>query len=681
MRRLLLVGLLVVFATTLASTEIRSLDYWWLLRTGQLIVETGSVPHVDPYSYTAPGAPYLDIHWLFQLVLYGVYRLGGHTGVWLWKDALVLVLAGFLLASCGRAGRAARPEWSAPAVAVALLLASGRFMPRAELPSFVLLAAVLWLLERDRHRGGAAVGWVVLLQWLWANMHGLFAVGIAACGAHLAGELLSPLLGSPIDRRRAARLAAVTAGSLAVAALGPNGFDTVLYPFLQLRMISQSSGFDAPWVVEIGRLLGPNADPGARALTLALAAASAAAMVADRRRLAASDAILWSGFLYLTLGAHRNQALFGIVAAPLFVRHLDGWLESVGEPRWLRPLATAAAATLLVAGTLDAARGTVHARVGDPRRPGLGIVEGLQPVAAVDWIERAHPPAPIFHAMSDGGYLIWRLYPTYRVMLDGRLEVYGRPLFQKLGVATFRAFEALDREMGFGTVLLNYRNQPFDDLLRGLLGSPQWRLTFLDDVAAVFVRETPDAPWPAVDVDDPKLFPPLPRTRDAADADFVRPRVLARVRFDYAAGRYERGLERWRDFLHDHPDEADETVLHAGLLAGAGRGAEARALVEDAVATGATSRVSPDDLLQLARLLGLLGDAAGARALHSQAIERDPTLDRREGRPTTRARVAMAARDRRESIQVGVETALSGIGCLALLGAAAAARRRRPRSP
>ena len=43
---------LLLFALTaaLAIQRIQSLDYWWLLRTGQLIAETGSVPIVDDYT-------------------------------------------------------------------------------------------------------------------------------------------------------------------------------------------------------------------------------------------------------------------------------------------------------------------------------------------------------------------------------------------------------------------------------------------------------------------------------------------------------------------------------------------------------------------------------------------------------------------------------------------------------
>ena len=52
---------LFALGTAFAFQRIRSLDYWWHLRTGALIAESGAVPTADPYTYTVPGAPWIDI--------------------------------------------------------------------------------------------------------------------------------------------------------------------------------------------------------------------------------------------------------------------------------------------------------------------------------------------------------------------------------------------------------------------------------------------------------------------------------------------------------------------------------------------------------------------------------------------------------------------------------------------
>ena len=103
---------------------------------------------------------------------------------------------------------------------------------------------------------------------------------------------------------------------------------------------------------------------------------------------------------------------------------------------------------------------------------------------AADWIERERPPGPIAHSMGAGGYLNWRLFPDYRVMVDGRLEVYGPSRMAEHALTGPPAFRRLDGKYRFGVVVLS---------------------ATLDSVSLVFVRaETEEASrWPEVDVTDP----------------------------------------------------------------------------------------------------------------------------------------------------------------------------------
>ncbi len=87
--RVLLWLSLTALAVTLSLQNIRSFDYWWALRTGQLILDTASVPKLDPFSFTALGARWIDIHWIHQLGLYVTYSLGGHTAVVIAKALFV----------------------------------------------------------------------------------------------------------------------------------------------------------------------------------------------------------------------------------------------------------------------------------------------------------------------------------------------------------------------------------------------------------------------------------------------------------------------------------------------------------------------------------------------------------------------------------------------------------------
>ncbi len=542
---------LLVLAAALSLQKIRSFDYWFHLRTGQLVADTGQVPRVDSYSYSVPGSPYVDVHWLHQLVLHATHALGGHTAVVLWKLAFVMGLVG-LLGVIGR--RADRPEISVSAIGLALVLCADRFMPRPELPTFVLLAATLLLFDRFERRGDAWLFLFVPLQLVWVNLHGLFALGFAVWGAHVLGELLRPLLGEPVRPARLRRLAATGGAALAVCFLNPHGSDALLYPFQQLLMIGTDAQRAAapPGSLEIlslgkaARLLSPFLLAGFALLALL----SGASLLLQGRRVRPSDPLLWAAFLALALAAVRNLALFGLVAAPILVRNSNAWLDARGTRLPGRKLLPLAVAALLLAGTWDVARGSFFRRLGSPREPGLGLLQAFYPVRAVEWIAGSRPPGPIGHHMADGGYLIWRLHPDYPVLSDGRLEVYAsRP--EVLRLEDEASFRRLDARYRFGTVLVHYAQLDLLELLGALHRDPEWRLAFVDEVAAVFVRRAPGDARADLDVDAPDLFPPPPA--ESGYDDLVN--LVGRARFYGAVGRPGRARELLQQARERYPAE------------------------------------------------------------------------------------------------------------------------------
>ncbi len=543
---LALLGLVV----TVALQKTQSHDYWWHLHTGQLIGQTGEVPRVDTYTYTVPGARWIDIHWLFQVGLWQVYRLGGHEAVTLARLACVAGLVA-LLAPLGF--RRERAWLSAVALALMLLVISERLMPRPELPSFLFLAALLRLFDRFERSGDAWIYAVVPVQLLWANMHGLFAVGLAVCAIHLVGELALPLgqPGASVRWPRVRRLAAVSLLSALAALANPNGWEGALYPLQQLGMVggADTRGFFGTYNRELRpALVGLS---GGRLLVFALLAGlSAAAVGSNWRRVRPAELLLLAAFFYLAMGAVRNVALFAVVAAPVAVRNANEVLDQHTLPRASRVAGPLVAGLLLLL-AVDAGSARLHARLGDWRAPGLGADTRFLPVAAVDWIERHRPPGPIAHHMQDGGYLIWRLHPDYRAMSDGRLEVFGAETFRSLLFETPERFVELDSRYRFGSVIARHDVGGGREILAHLHGHPGFVLVHVDDAAALFVRvpESGDPP-PALDLDRPDLFPPLGRGDPWVDQASLRKRTA----FFVSLGRYDLAFATWQEGMELFPD-------------------------------------------------------------------------------------------------------------------------------
>ena len=281
------------------------------------------------------------------------------------------------------------------------------------------------------------------------------------------------------------------------------------------------------------------------------------------RRVREADLLLWIAFFYLAMGAVRNVALFGVVAAPILVRNLNEALDA--RPLRVRAHAWATAAAtgfaLLIAG--DVALGRFNDRIGPYRTQGLGVIEGLNPIGAADWILRARPPGPLAHGMGDGGYLIWRLWPEYHLMSDGRLEVFGPETLPGLSFHDPKSFSALDSRYHFGTVLLHHRLGV--TALPGWLNARRaWRLAYLDDVTVAFVRADGEgARVPELDLDAPGLFPAL----DDVPDPLARERFRARTRLLLDLSRPDLAAQQWERCLTRFPDEPRGQEMLAAMRA------------------------------------------------------------------------------------------------------------------
>jgi len=152
------------------------------LATGRLILERGSIPTADPYTFTAHGEPWVVQSWLAS-VLYGTAEaMAGGTGLRLLTGALVVAV--MLLA-----WRLLRPASSLVVrlgVGVLFLaVGAGLWAERPLLLGLLALGAVVLVGE-----GGLDPRWLVPIGWVWVNVHGSFPLGVAYLAVVLAGRWL-----------------------------------------------------------------------------------------------------------------------------------------------------------------------------------------------------------------------------------------------------------------------------------------------------------------------------------------------------------------------------------------------------------------------------------------------------------------------------------------------------------
>jgi hypothetical protein len=84
---LFLALLVLILLGAFSLHKVTNLDIGWHIKAGE---SNRTVPVLDIFSYTAADRPYVDSHWLFQVVVYTVYALLGVYGL----NLLIVLIAG-----------------------------------------------------------------------------------------------------------------------------------------------------------------------------------------------------------------------------------------------------------------------------------------------------------------------------------------------------------------------------------------------------------------------------------------------------------------------------------------------------------------------------------------------------------------------------------------------------------
>lgn len=485
-------------------------DVWWHLATGRHILASG-LPHQDPFSYTLAGRDWTAHEWLADVAMYALEARTGLPGI-VWARAVLLVLA-FAAAYRYARLRGSRPV-SLALVALAAYASQRNWIDRPQLCSFVLLPVVLAWLERQRQGVRRPALWLPPLVFLlWVNLHGGFLLGLGLLVAALAARLVSR------DEPRRRRQLAIAVALSAVATLAnPNGLGGAIYP---LRYVA--SGLRATIAEEqAGRLDSPYA-----LVHLGLLAAVAAALVLRWRRVPleqrlAATALAWIsmprlGGFELPFAAERHAPLFLVGAVPILAQVAS---DALGT-RWSRFAAACARAArgapAWTAACVLTAYGVWEAVRHLPRDP-HPVLPGRFPQAATRWLAEVQLPGNLVNPYRWGGYLLFHLWPEYRVWIDSRGDLYGAARLHEEEIlhrlppgSEAQAQAILDRYdanvVVWSLLTLDFGPLGLHPFTRWLLEQPQWRLVYYDGpdasrpkapwaTTAVFLREDArNAPW------------------------------------------------------------------------------------------------------------------------------------------------------------------------------------------
>src|SRR5216684_2989234 len=174
-------------AYVFAKSNLPDPDTWWHLAVGKHILETRSLPSVDPYSFTVSGTHWIAYEWLGEVFMALAGRLGGLRAP---TVLLVLLSAALLvLLYCYAWLRSGNCKAAFIACALVLPVAAVFFTLRPQLLGYNFLLLTLICLEQFRRGHPRALWLLPPLFLVWVNTHGTFVFGLVAIGLYYVSGL------------------------------------------------------------------------------------------------------------------------------------------------------------------------------------------------------------------------------------------------------------------------------------------------------------------------------------------------------------------------------------------------------------------------------------------------------------------------------------------------------------
>jgi len=479
---------------------LRDADTGWHIRNGEQILLMRTVPRTDAFSSTMGGQPWYAWEWLCDLLLGAVHRTLGLNGVVFYAAAII---ASTFVLTCHLALRRGANLMVTLFLLVLVLGASAvHFLARPHLVSW--LFSVIWFEVLDsatsasRAKESRRLYWLPVLMLFWVNLHGGFLFGFILLTLYLAAALFERFFGHPDGSASVRPLVVVSLLSLLASFVNPYGYKlhVHIYRYLSDRFLMN----------RISEFLSPNFHNAAQQCFAILLLIAIVALASARRRPRFAQLLVVLACAYSGLYATRNlpvsSFLILLVIAPILSEAIAHAAQEEAVLPWLRRLfggvqgfGTRMGAlesqfrghVWLVAGFAMGLWACAHGgKLGGTRLIDAYFDAKKYPVEAAGMIARQNLAEPIFSLDYWGGYLIYRLYPQSKVVVDDRHDLYGDEFFKDYLKVTL---VQPDWQKVLDDRRVNWVLVPVGSSLANVMAmTPNWKALHEDRTAVLFHR-------------------------------------------------------------------------------------------------------------------------------------------------------------------------------------------------
>ncbi len=508
---LLAIGSLFGLVAYLATLEIKDLDIWLHIATGKFITVNHIIPKVDVLSCSLGDRPWINHEWLFQVIVYNIFKVWGADGL-LRMQATLVVVTMLVLLFLGY--NKDRQLITILGLYLVFLLFQQRFTTRPDLYSLLFFALYIFILALHIDRKWSTIA-LFVIQILWVNTHGFFFFGPVFVLIGVISEWLKRSLRLPYEWNESGRLTNEEYKRLKqifflvilASLLNPYFIKGAWYPLGVFFSFSGENKIFFSHIQELQRPIAWNTlfTGGQFFHYKMVIVLSLISFIFNRRRVDISALFFWLIFLMFSLLAARNIAFFGFAAYLVSIANIVNIsykdivpLRFTTKKFQCITSTMAKIAFLLFVfhhGRIAAANAYYDFDKYELKSELGGISLRNYPAKAADFLSVNNVRGNFFNDFNSGAYLLGRCFPDIKVFIDGRTEVYGGEFFKQyqeiMDKGNIQLFEKMAGRYKITGVFLNSTRQYIPkEILKYLYAHKEWRLVYFDYDAVIFLQVT-----------------------------------------------------------------------------------------------------------------------------------------------------------------------------------------------
>lgn len=513
-------AIVAAVAFAFCFTQEQDYDAFWHLASGEWMIEHTRVLDHDPFTSMPdqPGTEWVNVYWLFQLIITAVHAAGGFVALTVFKALLCVAGATLMTRSLVRKAPAG---WVVVCMTITIIILADRVRVRPEMFTLPMIMITVALLEDVR--GGLStrrLWWLVPMMTAWVNMHGLFFLGLVLAYLAVLGSGVDKLMGRGrlSSRLWSLNIVAWLLAATAACLISPWPIEAFLHP---LTLATRIDGTGDYYVYGVSELQRTWTTLGQYPLACGVTLLAAVSMLLNTRKVPIGHWLWLVAMTTIALLARRNVGLCIAPIGYLLAVHGGECVMQTGNRlhQWrglkiashiANAMAVLMAAVLIVLCVTE----NYHLMKNSSRRFAAGININNYPVGIASYLGQLKAQGDVLPlSFGDGSTYIYYSYPTRKVWMDGRLEIHSTERFRMLHEARNELIAAgalrhdslvakPPRSVRFITV----RND-MHQALTVLMHSERHRLIRLDNAGACFAY----LGWRG---DDEHLLPAQPNIDD-----------------------------------------------------------------------------------------------------------------------------------------------------------------------